>query len=59
MGSNDVTIVNEKTVACDGGDGSQGHPRVFLTLKDGKIVCPYCSKAFVKKEVELSKMKNK
>ena len=27
--------VNSLTIACDGGGGALGHPRVFLTLKDG------------------------
>ena len=34
-------------VACDG-DGALGHPRVFLTLEDGEIECPYCSRRFVR-----------
>ena len=33
-------------VACDG-DGALGHPRVFLSLEDGEIECPYCGRRFV------------
>lgn len=38
-------------VACDGGGGALGHPRVFLHIDDakGQIVCPYCSKTYVLK----------
>ncbi|WPZ35315.1 zinc-finger domain-containing protein [Thalassobaculum sp. OXR-137] len=36
-------------VACDGGDGPLGHPRVFLEIPEDehKVVCPYCSKTYV------------
>jgi uncharacterized Zn-finger protein len=43
----EVTTVS---VACDGGPGAAGHPKVFLNLaKDGQIDCPYCGKRFVLK----------
>ncbi len=45
----EVIEVDEPTVACDGGGGALGHPRVFLTLVDGRAVCPYCSRTFVLK----------
>ncbi len=35
-----------RRVACDG-DGVLGHPRIFLTLEDGEIECPYCGRRFV------------
>lgn len=36
------------TIACDGGGGPLGHPRVFLTMDEGgRVVCPYCSRIFV------------
>jgi uncharacterized Zn-finger protein len=34
-------------VACDGGDGALGHPRVFLRIAATEVVCPYCSRLFV------------
>ena len=35
--------VTEARIACDGGGGPLGHPRVWLTLgTDGEIICPYC-----------------
>ncbi len=36
----EVIAVQDATVACDGGGGALGHPRVFLTLVDGMVVCP-------------------
>lgn len=39
--------VTEQHVACDGGGGALGHPRVFLNLgADGKVECPYCGRNF-------------
>ena len=43
----ETITVSDTTVACDGGGGALGHPRVFLTLVDGRVVCPYCSRIFV------------
>ena len=41
--------VTEARVACDGGGGALGHPRVWLTLgTDGEIICPYCSRRYVR-----------
>ena len=41
--------VTENTVKCNGGGGALGHPAVYLTLeKSGKIVCPYCSRTYVR-----------
>ncbi len=45
--------VTETTVACDGGNGPLGHPRVFLHLVRGftdEIDCPYCGRRFVLKK---------
>jgi uncharacterized Zn-finger protein len=42
--------VSTMSVACDGGPGAAGHPKVYLNLaKDGQIDCPYCGKRFVLK----------
>jgi uncharacterized Zn-finger protein len=36
-------------VKCDGGAGPFGHPVIYLNLgKEGKVICPYCSRFFVK-----------
>lgn len=43
--------VEEKVVACDGGGGALGHPRVYLNMGDKtRVECPYCSRTYVLKE---------
>lgn len=39
-------------VACDGGQGALGHPRVWLHIEHDShdVVCPYCSRKYVLKE---------
>jgi len=40
--------VDNTRVACDGGGGSLGHPRVYLEMGDEHYVeCPYCDRRFV------------
>jgi len=39
-------------VACDGGGGALGHPKVYLDLHKGSVTCPYCSKVFTADESE-------
>jgi uncharacterized Zn-finger protein len=42
--------VDTGVVACNGGGGPLGHPRVFLNLgSKGEIECPYCSRLFVRR----------
>jgi uncharacterized Zn-finger protein len=42
--------VETETVACDGGDGAAGHPKVYLNLAAaGSIECPYCSRLYVRR----------
>jgi len=43
----EIIAVNERTVACDGGDGALGHPRVWLRIADKQVMCPYCSRLYV------------
>lgn len=39
----------ENKIACDGGDGALGHPRVYLQMDDAQqAVCPYCDKQYIK-----------
>ncbi len=46
----EVTEIDSETVACDGGDGALGHPRVWLnTGGKGSVDCPYCDRQFVMK----------
>jgi uncharacterized Zn-finger protein len=42
--------VDETVIACDGGGGPLGHPRVFLHLVEGEATCPYCSRRYVLNE---------
>jgi uncharacterized Zn-finger protein len=46
----EIIHVNSRTVACDGGEGVLGHPRVFLHIADRQIMCPYCSRLYVLNE---------
>ena len=47
--SANVILTNQSRVACNGGGGTLGHPKIFLTLgNDGRVTCPYCSREFVK-----------
>lgn len=45
----EMIYVADDVVACDGGGGPLGHPRVFLHLLADEVVCPYCSRRFVRK----------
>ena len=40
--------VDSKNVACDGGVGQLGHPRVYLAIDDAQqATCPYCGQVFM------------
>lgn len=43
--------VQSLDVACDGGGGPLGHPKVYLHIDQnkGSITCPYCSRTYVLK----------
>jgi uncharacterized Zn-finger protein len=43
-----VQIVTTWKVACDGGEGALGHPRVWLSIPQdsGEVTCGYCDKQF-------------
>ena len=46
----EIIEVDSANVACDGGDGALGHPRVFLNMGDKpNIDCPYCGRQYVLK----------
>ena len=42
-------VTAERVVACNGGGGALGHPKVFLTFHPGatQLSCPYCSQVYV------------
>lgn len=44
----ETEIVSTSRVACDGGEGALGHPRVWLSVdpQKGFVECPYCDKRF-------------
>ncbi|PZC81949.1 hypothetical protein B5X24_HaOG211505 [Helicoverpa armigera] len=43
--------VTERIAWCDGGVGSEGHPRVYINLdRPGDNYCNYCSQRFVRIE---------
>ena len=45
----ETTVVTHWKVACDGGEGALGHPRVWLTIPQdtGFVECGYCDRRFV------------
>ncbi|MDR7125815.1 zinc-finger domain-containing protein [Pseudotabrizicola sp. 4114] len=45
----ETQIVTTWKVACDGGEGALGHPRVWLTIPQGLgyVECGYCDKRYV------------
>lgn len=46
----ETVAVDSAATYCDG-NGAGGHPRVYLHIESetGRVVCPYCSRAFVLK----------
>lgn len=48
--------VTTEEIACDGGGGPLGHPKVYLHIdhdKDNSVTCGYCSRLFVLKKPRL------
>jgi uncharacterized Zn-finger protein len=44
----ETITVDTDRVACDGGGGALGHPKVYLNLgEEGRVECPYCSRLYV------------
>jgi uncharacterized Zn-finger protein len=43
----EIITANQRNVACDGGGGPLGHPRIFMTIVDERVMCPYCSRIYV------------
>jgi uncharacterized Zn-finger protein len=42
----EVIEVTSRSVACDGGKGALGHPRIWLRIEGREAVCPYCSRTY-------------
>lgn len=46
----ETIYVDEPTVACNGGGGPLGHPKVYLNLAvTGSVECPYCSRLYLRR----------
>jgi uncharacterized Zn-finger protein len=46
----EVQVVTTKKVACDGGGGALGHPKVWYDMSEGDFVeCKYCDRVFALK----------
>lgn len=45
----ETEFVTTTRIACDGGGGALGHPRVWLSIDEklGYVECGYCDKRFV------------
>ena len=43
----EIIYVDQHRVACDGGGGALGHPKVWYSLEDGEAECGYCGRRFV------------
>ncbi len=45
----ETKIVNHWRVACDGGEGALGHPRVWLQIPQDKgwVECGYCDVRYI------------
>jgi len=50
----ETRIVHEWRVACDGGEASLGHPRVWYQIPEDKgwVECMYCDAKLVHKDFE-------
>ncbi len=46
----EIVVVATKKVACDGGGGALGHPKVWYDMGDeDSVECKYCDRLFVLK----------
>lgn len=52
MPAPETKIVDSYKIACDGGEGALGHPRVWLQIPSdtGWVECPYCDAKYVHKD---------
>jgi Uncharacterized protein conserved in bacteria len=47
----EIIEVEDTRVACDGGGGPLGHPKVYLEIGDeGFVECGYCDRKYVLKK---------
>lgn len=46
----EVVVVATKKIACDGGGGALGHPKVWYDMSEqDSVECKYCDRLFVLK----------
>ena len=53
----ETILVDKIEVACDGGGGALGHPKVYLHIDHDagdSVTCPYCSRTYVLKSPHVS-----
>jgi len=44
----ETIYIDGRSVACDGGGGALGHPRVWLAIPSSdRADCPYCGRVFI------------
>jgi uncharacterized Zn-finger protein len=44
----ETIYVADRSVACDGGGGALGHPRVWIAIPSSdRADCPYCGRVFI------------
>ncbi len=50
----ETEIVDQWRVACDGGEGALGHPRVWYEIARDKgfVECGYCDKKIIHRDFE-------
>ena len=50
----ETRIVDSYRIACDGGEGALGHPRVWLQIPrdSGVVECNYCDARFIHRDHE-------
>ena len=48
----ETRVVDSYRIACDGGEGALGHPRVWLQIppETGWVECPYCDCKFIHRD---------
>ncbi|MGK2286938.1 zinc-finger domain-containing protein [Pedomonas sp. V897] len=56
----EVIYIDTPQVACDGGEGPLGHPRVYLKVgASGKVECGYCDRLYILKGGPADEQSNK
>ena len=43
----EIIYVDQHRIACDGGGGALGHPKVYYSLETGVVDCGYCGRKYI------------